>query len=359
MSAELLKLTAYFGERLRGAHGFVADEMLDLFGTEQVADSVVLRGIGGFRGERSDGESHRPSHRLRTDRSLSASEDLPVALVAVDTADRIAALAPPVVAAISRGIVTLERAGTGVHGSGSAKLTVYTGRQTRIGGRPAYREICAMLHRLGFAGAAVFLGVDGTERGARRRARFFSTNTEVPVMIIASGTDEQVTAALPGLRDLLPAATMTVERIQVCKRDGQLLARPAALAATDADGLPLWQKLTVHTSEGTRRDGVPIHRAILDVLRAERAAGGATVLRGIWGFHGAHAPHGDRLFQLGREVPVTTVVVDTPERIAACFDLIDPLTGVHGLITSEVVPALVSIDGGVRRGGTALAHPAD
>ena len=45
MSAELLKLTAYFGERLRGAHGFVADELLDLFGTEQVADSVAELGM--------------------------------------------------------------------------------------------------------------------------------------------------------------------------------------------------------------------------------------------------------------------------------------------------------------------------
>ena len=357
MSAELLKLTAYFGERLRGERGLVADDLLDLFGRERVADSVVLRGIGGFGGERSDGGDNGPSHQLRTDRSLSASEDLPVALVAVDTADRIAALAPPMVAGISRGIVTLERAGTSVGGSGSAKLTVYLGRQTRIGGRPAHREICALVHRLGFAGAAVFLGVDGTEHGARRRARFFSANTEVPVMIIASGSDEQVAAALPGIRELLPTAAVTVERIQVCKRDGRLLSRPATLPATDADGVALWQKLTIHTSEGTRHDGVPIHRAILEVLRDRRVAGGATVLRGIWGFHGGHAPHGDRLFQLGREVPVTTVVVDTPARIAACFDLIDPLTGVHGLITSEVVPALVSIDGGVKKGDTTLARP--
>ncbi|KAA0115028.1 DUF190 domain-containing protein [Mycolicibacterium sp. P9-22] len=348
MSVELLKLTAYFGERLRGERGFVADELLGLLGTERVADSVVLRGIGGFG----------PSHQLRTDRSLSASEDLPVALVAVDTADRIAALAPSVVAAISRGIVTLERAETGIAGSGSAKLTVYLGRQARIGGRPAYREICAMLHRLGFAGAAAFLGVDGTEHGVRRRARFFSANAAVPVMIIATGAQEQVAAALLGIRDALPAATMTVERIQVCKRDGALLARPAAVPATDAGGVARWQKLTIHTSEGTRHDGLPIHRAILTELRDRRAAGGATALSGIWGFHGAHEPHGDRLFQLGREVPVTTVIVDTPDRITACFDIVDRLTCAHGLVTSEVVPALVSIDGGARRGSTTLADPA-
>jgi PII-like signaling protein len=227
--------------------------------------------------------------------------------------------------------------------------------------------VCAQLHRIGFAGAAAFLGVDGTDHGTRRRARFFSTNTAVPMLITASGTADQVATALPRLRQLLPDATITVERVQLCtitvervqlcKRDGRLLARPAALPPADPDGVPLWQKLTIHTSEDTLHDGVPIHRAILASLRGRHVVGGATALRGIWGFHGDHEPHGDRLFQLGREVPVTTVVVDTPARIAESFDLIDALTGMHGLVTSEIVPAQVSIDGGVKKGDLTVGRP--
>ncbi|WP_395307466.1 DUF190 domain-containing protein [Mycobacterium sp. AMU20-3851] len=342
MSTDLLKLTAYFGERQRGARGFLADELLDLFARAEVADSVVLRGIGGFG----------PSHQLRTDRTLSTSEDLPVALAAVDSAERIQELAGPVAAALSRGVLTLERASTAPLGSGSAKLTVYVGRQTRIAGRPAHREICALLRQLGFTGATTFLGVDGTEHGVRRRARFFSTNTEVPVMILAVGDVGQVSAALPRLRELLPTAVTTVERIQVCKRDGELLGRPAELPATDARGLPLWQKLTVHSSAG-----VPAHRRIVEELRTRQASAGATVLRGIWGFHGEHEPHGDRMFQLGRQVPVTTVLLDRPDRIAAHFDLVEELTAEHGLVTCEVVPAMITIDGGNRIGGLALADP--
>jgi PII-like signaling protein len=100
---------------------------------------------------------------------------------------------------------------------------------------------------------------------------------------------------------------------------------------------------------------VPIHRAIVHRLFDSGAATGATVLRGIWGYHGDHKPHGDKMIQLTRQVPVTTIVVDSPERIAASFDIIDDLTDRHGLVTSELVPALVSIDDGERRGGTALA----
>jgi PII-like signaling protein len=80
------------------------------------------------------------------------------------------------------------------------------------------------------------------------------------------------------------------------------------------------------------------------------------VLRGIWGFHGDHEPHGDKLIQLTRQVPVTTIVVDTPERIAASFDIVDQVTGRHGLVTSELVPALVSVDAGERVGDTRLAR---
>ena len=112
----------------------------------------------------------------------------------------------------------------------------------------------------------------------------------------------------------------------------------------------------VYTSEAALHDGVPIHRAIVRRLFDSRSANGATVLRGIWGFHGDHEPHGDKWIQLARRVPVTTIVVDAPDRIAASFEIIDELTSEHGLVTSELVPALVSVDDGKRVGGTGLAQ---
>jgi PII-like signaling protein len=85
-------------------------------------------------------------------------------------------------------------------------------------------------------------------------------------------------------------------------------------------------------------------------------ARGATVLRGIWGFHGDHKPRGDRIFQLTRRMPVVTVIIDTPERIAGSFDIVDELTAEHGLVTSEMVPAVVSVDGSDRDGNGWLAR---
>jgi PII-like signaling protein len=351
VSVDYLKLTTYFAERLRRDDRFVADTLLDLYGENALATSVVLRGIASFG----------PHHELRSDQSLSASEDPPIVIAAVDRADKIAPLAERAVELTTRGLVTLERARLLAPSDApappdTAKLTVYIGRQDRAKGQPAHIAVCEVLHRHGFAGAAVFLGVDGTKNGQRRRARFFSRNVDVPVMVISIGPGDRAIEAVHELETMLRQPLLTLERVQLCKRDGELLSRPAQLPPADDQGHPLWQKLMVYTSEATLHAGVPIHRAIVQELFGSQTASGATVLRGIWGFHGNHQPHGDNLIQLTRNVPVTTIIVDSPARIAASFDIIDEITDRHGLVTCELVPALVSIDGEERRGGTALAR---
>jgi PII-like signaling protein len=288
-----------------------------------------------------------------------------VAVVAVDTKAAVEGLFDPLRAMRKRALITLERArllGGGVAPAErpetlheTTKLTIYLGRKERIHGAPGYLALCDLLYRRGLDGASAFLGVDGTAHGRRERARFFGGNVDVPVMIIAVGGEERVAEVLPELRGLLRRPLITVERVRVCKRDGELLQRPHALPGTDEHGLALWQKLMVYTSEADRHDGVPIHRALVQRLRQRKSLDGATTLRAVWGFHGNHPPHGDQLFRLTRRVPVVTIIADTPENIAESFDVVDELTREHGLVTSEVVPALVSVDGEDRYGGTDLA----
>jgi PII-like signaling protein len=352
---DCLKLSAYFDERRRTGGRFLADTMLDLYQQRRVATSIVLRGIAGF-GSR---------HQFRSDQSLSLSENPPVAVIAVDTRAAIEGLLEPLLAVEKRGLISLERARLLHDGVSSmelsddlheaTKLTIYVGRKERADGVPAYLALCALMYRHQLAGASVFMGVDGTVRGHRERARFFDRNTDVPMMIIAVGDSERIGRVLPELAGLLRRPMITLERVRVCKRDGQLCERPHALPGTDENGLALWQKLTVYSSESARGDGAPIHRALVRRLRQREASHGATVLRGSWGFHGDHAPHGDKLFSLSRHVPVVTIIIDTPANIAASFDVVDEVTQEHGLVTSEMVPALVA-DGDDGRGGPRIAR---
>jgi PII-like signaling protein len=372
MTVDCIKLTSYFSERHRAGGRFVADALLDLYGSHEIAASILLRGTEGFG----------LKHHLRTDRSLTLSEDLPLTAIAVDSRPRIEAVLSPTLELNRAGLVTLERArlltaeagltaGTGLTGgtglgagtgltagpgdlAGETKLTVYLGRQERVHRVPAFVAVCDLLHRRGVAGATALLGVDGTVHGRRERARFFSRNAEVPMMVVAVGSGDRIGPVLPELGALLRRPLVTLERVQVCKSDGRLLAPPAPLPAADEHGMALWHKLMIFGSEAAQHRGQPVHRAVVRRLRSAGISG-ATTLRGIWGFHGDHPPHGDRVLQLGRHVPMVTIVIDTPERIATAFPIIDELTSTRGLVTSEIIPALRAAAGDRRRGGPRLA----
>jgi PII-like signaling protein len=335
VSEDGLKLTIYLGERARAGEGFLADALVDVFAAHALRCSVILRGASGFGAK----------HRLRSDRLLTLSEDLPVVAVAVDTRARVLAALPDVERLGGGGLVTLERArllaGAVPAGTKEAKLTVYVGRQERAGSELAYEAVVALLHRHGVAGATVLLGVDGTIHGTRRRARLLGSNADVPLMIISVGEAGRVGAALAELGTLVGEPLATWERVRVCKRDGRRLADPTHVPETDPSGLPMRQKLMIYASEQARHDGRPLAGELVRRLRAAGAAG-ATSLRGHWGYHGDHRPHGDLFWQLRRRVPVVTVVVDMPANIVRWFAIVDELTQETGLVTSELVPARVS-----------------
>jgi PII-like signaling protein len=305
VSEDALKLTVYHGERDRIGDQFLADALGEVFARFELRVSVVMRGAAGFG----------PAQHLRTDRLLTLSEDLPVVSAAIDERERIEAVLDEVRAIAFSGLVTLERVRL-VSGApeldDEAKLTVYAGR----GGR-RHQRLVEVLHRHGVAGASVLLGVDGTTHGVRRRARFFSGNAHVPLMVVSVGAGERLAAAVPEIAALAPEAVITAERVRICKRDGVRLAEPEPVTSE------MRQILTVY--------GLDLVPPLLD----ERPAG-ATSLRGIWGYHGDHAPHGDVLWQLRRRVPSLTVVVDEPAAIRRMFGVIDALTERHGLVTTEL-----------------------
>lgn len=309
MNEDCLKLTAYFGERDRAHDRWLADAFIDIYARHELETSLVMRGVEGFGAKQ----------HLHTDRLLTLSEDLPLVSVAVDTRERIEAALPAVQALEFDGLVTLERARllTGRIGpvalEGPTKLTVYVGRH-----EGAHEAVVALLQRHGVAGATVLLGVDGTAHGERRRARFFGANAQVPLMIVSVGDGARIAAALPELGALLERPLVTLEGVQIYKRDGERLGTP--------DGR---NKLMVYGSA-----------ALADTLvrRLRRAgAAGATCLRAAWGYHGDHAPHGDSFWQLQRRAGVVTVIVDTPERMPDWFAIADELTAGTGLVTGEIV----------------------
>lgn len=330
MNDDCLKATAYFGERDRIDGRFLADHLLDVFERHALQSSVLLRGTEGFGAK----------HRLQTQRFLSLSEDLPIVGVGVDSRTRMEPVIEELRGTFGSGLFTVERARmlTGRFGAvdlpadlgAGTKLTIYCGRGERALGRPAMTAIVDLLRRHGVAGATVLLGVDGMVHGRRQRAGFFSRNTGVPLMIVAVGSGESIGSVLPELGSALSRPLVTLERIHVIKRNGETVG-PVGEHPDE-----VWQKLMIYVSEQARHEGNPLYVELIRRLRQANAAG-ATAIRGVWGFHGDHAPHGDRLLSLRRHVPVVTIVVDRPSAVREFWPLIDSATAETGLVTSELV----------------------
>jgi len=355
VNSDCLKLAVYFGESDRVHGRLLSDELVDLFERYELPAAVLMRAVEGFG----------IKQKLRTDRFLTLSEDLPLVALAVDARAQIEALLPEVSALVAGGLITVERARLLQGPIGrqelpddlheAMKLTLFLGRDERVNSRPAYLAVVEHLHAHGLAGATVLLGVDGMMHGRRQRARFFSRNASVPLVVIGVGSSETINAALEGLGGVVAHPIATLERVRVCKRDGVLLAQPHHLPQQDDSGLAVWQKLIVYAVEQARHDGHPLYIQLIRRLR-EEGASGATALRGIWGFSGDHPPHGDQLFRLHRRVPTLTTIVDTPDEIQRWFRIIDELTDEAGLVTSEMVPAYLAIAPPDRVGGLELSR---
>lgn len=333
-SGEAVRLNFYFGEHDRHQGRSLAEAVLDLFARRELAAATLLRGAEGFGAGR----------RLQTDRLLSLSEDLPLLASAIDRRERIEATAAEVAAIAGDALLTLERVRLGA-GEREAlaepheevKLTVYAGRRARHGGELAHVGIVAALHRHGVAGASALVAVDGAAAGRRLRARFLGGNGWVPSLIVAVGERGRIAAALAELAAEGDPPLATLERVDVCRRDGVEFAAPANWPVeAGADGPRV--QLTVYCSERSEHRGRSLYMELIRRLRAAGAAG-ATALRGVWGYHGDHVPHGDRLLTLRRRVPIVLTVIDTPARSKRWLEIAAELTAESGLLTAETVPA--------------------
>jgi PII-like signaling protein len=331
-----IELAGYFPQRQRTSSRSLGRAFTDLYAGRGTAASVLLRGTEGF----AAGQPH-------AGRSLPPTKDPPLTVIAVDTRHNTEALLGEALRLAEAGLVTLEPARLltgeiapvwlGENADEATRLTLYCGRQDTVYMVPAFETACELLYRREIAGATVLSGADGTCLGRRQPAQFPHHGTDAPLVITAVGAGERIAMLLPELGGLFRNPLMTVTKVSLCKRDGELISRPHPPAEEHAAAsTTALVKLTVYTSEAARHDGQPVHRAIIHRLRSAGLRS-ATSVRGIWGFHADHAPHGDHFPRLGHHIPVVTTITGTPELVSAAFDVVDALTRERGLVTAETV----------------------
>ncbi|MCC5477911.1 DUF190 domain-containing protein [Streptomyces sp. NPDC059680] len=98
LTGRALRLTVYIGEDDTWHHKPLYSEIVHRAHAAGLAGASVFRGIEGFGA----------SSRIHTSRLLSLSEDLPVAVVVVDSEERVRAFLPQLDELVDEGLVTLE-----------------------------------------------------------------------------------------------------------------------------------------------------------------------------------------------------------------------------------------------------------
>src|SRR5438105_3670579 len=89
----------------------------------------------------------------------------------------------------------------------------------------------------------------------------------------------------------------------------------------------------IFVGESDRWHHQPLHRALVERLRAEGFAG-ATVFRGVAGFGAKSVLHTAHVLRLSEDLPVLIEVVDTDEHVQRLLPILDEMVA-EGLVTME------------------------
>lgn len=113
LTGRALRLTVFVGENDTWHHKPLYSEIVHRAHAAGLAGASVFRGVEGFGA----------SSLIHTSRLLSLSEDLPVAVVIVDTEPRVRAFLPQLDELVTEGLVTLD----------DCEVIRYTGRKDTPG----------------------------------------------------------------------------------------------------------------------------------------------------------------------------------------------------------------------------------
>ena len=92
------RLTIFVGESDRVGHKPLATELVHRAHAAGLAGASVFRGVEGYGA----------SNHIHTTRILSLSDDLPIAVVIIDTSDRIDAFLPTVEELVAEGLAIVD-----------------------------------------------------------------------------------------------------------------------------------------------------------------------------------------------------------------------------------------------------------
>jgi PII-like signaling protein len=215
------KVTVYIGEdvHLHGEPLYLA--VVNLLFYNGVSGATVIKGVAGFGSD----------HRLHTTRLLELSENLPVKIEFIETAETVERLLPRLQQIVGNGLVeiqdtTILKAGSEAaeapgpaHATLAGKATlmrIYIGEDDKWHGKNLYDAIVESLRANDLAGVTVYRGIAGY--GAHRRfhkEKRLSLSTDLPVMLSVVDEEAKIRAYLPILEQMVQEGLVVLSDVDV------------------------------------------------------------------------------------------------------------------------------------------------
>ena len=220
------KVTIYVGRdhQYRGESVYMA--ILEFLFYRKVSGASATRGTAGFGAD----------HHMHTDRILVLTENLPVKVEFIESAEKVEELLPKLREMVGTGLIEIQDtmvakpAGVSTERApqpsmpplkreGKAKLMrIYVGENDKWHGKPLYKALLESMRANDLAGATVYQGILGY--GANRRIHkegMLQLSHDRPIMLSVVDTEERLRAFLPVLDDMVQQGLVVFSDVDIIK----------------------------------------------------------------------------------------------------------------------------------------------
>jgi PII-like signaling protein len=220
------KVSIYVGEDHQYHGTSVYAAVLDYLFYRGVSGANVMRGVAGFGAD----------HHLHTTRILRLTENLPMKIEFIESAEKVAELLPKLHEMVGTGLIEIqdttvakpseispkrrrEDTGPPLKREGHAKLMrIYIGENDKWRDKPLYQALLESLRANNIAGATVYQGILGY--GANRRIhqqKTLSLSHDRPILLSVVDTEEKLRAFLPILDDMVQQGLVVFSDVDIIK----------------------------------------------------------------------------------------------------------------------------------------------
>jgi PII-like signaling protein len=220
------KVTIHVGRdhQYRGESVYMA--ILEFLFYHRVSGASATRGTAGFGAD----------HHMHTDRILVLTENLPVKVEFIESAEKVEELLPKLREMVGTGLIEIqdtmvakpaglstERApqesAQPLKREGKAKMMrIYIGENDKWHDKPLYKALLEGMRSNDLAGATVYQGILGY--GANRRIHkegILQLSHDRPIMLSVVDTEERLRAFLPVLDDMVQQGLVVFSDVDIIK----------------------------------------------------------------------------------------------------------------------------------------------